>query len=396
MSTLTTIQSSDLITDSRAVINDNFTALNTDKIETSYIDDDTTLSANSDSKIATQKAVKAYVDSGGNPNASTTQKGIVEIATQAEYDAGTETGGTGAKLVVTPALVKGSQVPIVRTYTTVATKVGDETTRIDITNTSGTTFRYTWDGTGTDPGFTATTPATGDLIYITSVNFSAGNRGIFTVTASGTNYFEVSNASGVAENDKLMGNTGLIQYQTASWTKPTGLRYVIAECQGAGGKGGAGANGAISGGGGGGGGYSKKLISASTLGATEKLMVGFAGNSSISPGGVTVFGNYLYATGGFPGDSGANNGGGGVAGLGYNGDINCKGGGGGGGGSNGTAENDSGVGGHSFYGGGGESQDTADTAGNAGGVYGGGGSGGAGTGGGGTGAQGILIITEYY
>lgn len=62
MSTLTTIQSTDLITSSRANINDNFAALNTDKIETSVLDTDTTLAANSDSKVATQKAVKAYVD----------------------------------------------------------------------------------------------------------------------------------------------------------------------------------------------------------------------------------------------------------------------------------------------------------------------------------------------
>lgn len=62
MSTITTIASSDLITNSRTVINTNFSNLNTDKIETSVLDTDTTLAANSDSKIATQKAVKAYVD----------------------------------------------------------------------------------------------------------------------------------------------------------------------------------------------------------------------------------------------------------------------------------------------------------------------------------------------
>jgi len=65
MSTITTIASSDLITNSRAVINTNFSNLNTDKIETSYLDTDTALTANSDSKIATQKAVKAYVDALG-------------------------------------------------------------------------------------------------------------------------------------------------------------------------------------------------------------------------------------------------------------------------------------------------------------------------------------------
>lgn len=108
MSTLTTIQSTDLITNTRANINDNFAALNTDKIETSVLDTDTTLAANSDAKVATQKAVKAYVDAGGNVNASTSSKGIVELATAAELAAGTATGSTGAALVVTPDIIGSS------------------------------------------------------------------------------------------------------------------------------------------------------------------------------------------------------------------------------------------------------------------------------------------------
>lgn len=71
MSTLTTIQSTDLITDSRADINNNFSALNSEKIETSVLDTDTTLAANSDAKVATQKAVKAYVDGGGDISITT-------------------------------------------------------------------------------------------------------------------------------------------------------------------------------------------------------------------------------------------------------------------------------------------------------------------------------------
>lgn len=66
MASVTTINATDLITDSRTVINTNFANLNSDKIETSYLDTDTTLAANSDTKIATQKAVKAYVDAGGS------------------------------------------------------------------------------------------------------------------------------------------------------------------------------------------------------------------------------------------------------------------------------------------------------------------------------------------
>lgn len=103
MATITTINSGDLISGSRTDINTNFSNLNTDKIETSTLDTDTALAANSDSKIATQKAVKAYVDAGGNVNASETARGIVEEATDAEVTAGTATGSTGAKLFITPA-----------------------------------------------------------------------------------------------------------------------------------------------------------------------------------------------------------------------------------------------------------------------------------------------------
>ena len=103
MASITIIQPTDLITDSQADLNNNFAALNSDKIETSFIDTDTTLAANSDSKVATQKAVKAYVDAGGNVNATTERKGIVEIATQTEVINGTDLGSTEANLVVSPS-----------------------------------------------------------------------------------------------------------------------------------------------------------------------------------------------------------------------------------------------------------------------------------------------------
>ena len=121
MSTITTLNASDLITNSRADINTNFSNLNTDKIETSVLDTDTALTANSDAKVATQKAVKAYVDAGGNVNASETAKGIVEEATDAEVTAGTATGGTGAKLFVTPAKLLSSSGSPVKSVTAGAT-----------------------------------------------------------------------------------------------------------------------------------------------------------------------------------------------------------------------------------------------------------------------------------
>lgn len=62
MTTIVTINATDQITNSRSDINTNFSNLNSGKIETSVLDTDSTLAANSDSKIASQKATKAYVD----------------------------------------------------------------------------------------------------------------------------------------------------------------------------------------------------------------------------------------------------------------------------------------------------------------------------------------------
>lgn len=88
--------------------------------------------------------------------------------------------------------------------------IGATTTQFDITNPSGTTFRYTYDGTGTDPNISSTTFPVGMYVLIASVNFNAANNGIFRVTGSGTNYFEVTNASGVVESNKTIGAGGSI------------------------------------------------------------------------------------------------------------------------------------------------------------------------------------------
>jgi hypothetical protein len=101
--------------------------------------------------------------------------------------------------------------------------LGDETTQFDITNPSGTTARYTYDTTGTDPhiskyvrvGYTITTNAE---------NFSAGNNKTLVVTAVGTNYFEAVNATVVAETNKTIGTgsitvlTNYLDLDTSSFT----------------------------------------------------------------------------------------------------------------------------------------------------------------------------------
>lgn len=87
--------------------------------------------------------------------------------------------------------------------------LGDETTRFDISNPAGTTFRYTYDATGTNPRITEFVQ-TGRTVIIDSPNFNASNNGTFTTTGVGTNYFEVTNASGVVEANLTIGNGSIL------------------------------------------------------------------------------------------------------------------------------------------------------------------------------------------
>jgi hypothetical protein len=92
-------------------------------------------------------------------------------------------------------------------------QLGDSTSQFDIANPSGTTFRYTWDTTGTDPDIDGHLYV-GDELIINAQNFNAANNGTFTITAVSTNYFEITNASGVIESNKTIG-TGSIIIKTA-------------------------------------------------------------------------------------------------------------------------------------------------------------------------------------
>jgi hypothetical protein len=77
--------------------------------------------------------------------------------------------------------------------------LGDTTSQWDVTNPAGTTFRYTYDGTGTAPSFAMLTAGTSILNI--SDGFAAGNLGVFTVTAVAATYFEITNAAGVVESN---------------------------------------------------------------------------------------------------------------------------------------------------------------------------------------------------
>jgi hypothetical protein len=101
------------------------------------------------------------------------------------------------------------------------TRIGSSTTQFDITNPSGTTFRYTWDGTGTNPNITS--GFFDSAISINAQNFAAGNKLYAYVTAADTNWFEIDNASGTAESNKTIG-TGFIEVSLAGLVfsaKPT-------------------------------------------------------------------------------------------------------------------------------------------------------------------------------
>jgi len=126
-----------------------------------------------------------------------------------------------------------------------------------------------------------------------------------------------SNKFVTEEGISNLGNPSITVYTSDdTWTKPAGLKYVEIELVGGGGNGGAAGSSSYrySGSGGGAGGYSKKIIAASTLGATETVTVGAAASSS-------SFGTHASATGG----SNADRTDFGAGGTGSGGDINLEG-----------------------------------------------------------------------
>lgn len=328
--------------------------------------------------------------------------GFDQKITEDEQDAmaGGSTFGTPSasnKFITEAYQSSASALPVVRTYEPNAAK-GSSTTQFDVTNPAGTTFRYTFDGTGTDPLISSGTVPIGSVVDMQAANLTAANKGVFVTTGVGTDYFEVTNASGVAENNKTISsgyfNLGYL------WTKPAGLKYIVLELVGAGGAGGNGSGLGNTGGGGGGGGYCRKTIAVATLGATEKISMGIGGTDAAAGNGTSgnssAFGSHCSATGGAGGTSTANDGNGGLGGIGSGGDINSRGNGGGAGGIDlGSASQlvAGGTGGSSYFGGGAQALESG--AAPSGTSYGGGGAGGT-AGVGGSGAQGFVTLTEFY
>ena len=259
--------------------------------------------------------------------------------------------------------------PILRVLTT-STSYGDYTSSFTITLTGGTTYRYTWNGTGTNPSISLANFPIGSPIAFNSSNFSAGNNGMFIVTGVGTNYIEVTNASGVAESNKILGNSNSFA-KGAYYNKPAGLRFIIVEVASGGASGGStsGSPGIWFTPGGSGGGYSRKIIAASSLPASQPYVVGSGGitfyaNGSYfgASGSSSFFGSSLYATGAIINSTG---------GVGYGGDFNIT-------GSIGGPQTNAGVGFLGNHGGNG--------------IYGSG----YGNVGGPNGLDGKIVITEFY
>lgn len=261
---------------------------------------------------------------------------------------------------------------------------------------------------------TATYPATTtsqQILYSTAANvvgqLTTANSALAATNSSGTLAM------------RLFSVVTQVFTSTGTYTPTAGMLYCIIELVGGGGGGGATAttNGVqiSAGGGGGGGGYSRKTVSAATIGASQSVTVGNGGTAgavsagSGGTGGTVSVGAIISATGGAGGGGSGAGGGnaanGGAGGVGSSGDLNTNGGAGGVGGGSGLASGSfaiSGFGGSSYFGGNtaGIGGLSGQAAGNAGVNYGSGGSGGlCGVSGtqsaGGAGAKGVVIITEY-
>lgn len=282
----------------------------------------------------------------------------------------------------------------VTVMTAVNTEFGNSSSRFDITNPSGTTFRYTWDTIGTDPGINSGTVPVGTILHIEGENFSAANNGNFTVTGSGSNYFEITNASGVAEVDKTIG-AGLI-FKAQTFSKIPSTQYADIELV-SGGAGAARSSSNSSGPGtGGSGAYAKKRLYGTEIATTETVFVGPGGRGGQSGitdgiGGFSSFGTTytISATGGRSASAVSNPY---IGGTPNGGDINISGGDGNtraqGSTGSGTNYAEASIGVESFLSGRAGPKVTGKDY--------GGGAGGALNSDGPRGGHGVVIITEYY
>jgi hypothetical protein len=181
---------------------------------------------------------------------------------------------------------------------------GDDTSQYDITNPSGDTFRYTYDGTGTDPLIGTHSMIVGQIIDIISDTFDSDNTGTFEITNVGANFFEIENPSGLAENDVTRG-TGRIG-SPDEYTPSSNAVKIKVEIWGGGGGGTYNSTSVFNRiGGGGGGAYNFKEYFPFELSAPVSFAVGAGGVGTSTAhdaiGGTTTFNGSLTAYGGASG-----------------------------------------------------------------------------------------------
>lgn len=85
------------------------------------------------------------------------------------------------------------------------TSAGDSTSRFTISEPVSGTWRYTWNGTGTDPNFLTSGLTVGKTITIAGAT-NASNNGSFVISALTDDYVEVANATTTAYSDVFSSN----------------------------------------------------------------------------------------------------------------------------------------------------------------------------------------------
>ena len=131
----------------------------------------------------------------------------------------------GEKMYISEVVLPVTGATVVNLRRIRKLSLGDSTTQFDITDQGGNTARYTYDGTGTDPGIADSDASirVGDFLFINAQNFNAANNGVFAVTAVAANYFEISNAALFAEPNVTIGTGSIVvsQYRNMYSTGPT-------------------------------------------------------------------------------------------------------------------------------------------------------------------------------